>query len=99
MPVITLSTAPLLLLPLFIPAVLAYFFQVRPRRRLARELHLLQQSLRAGDRIITGSGLHATVVNVDVNMIDLEVRPGATHRYNRTAVVQVLEPTSAAGLL
>ncbi len=86
MPVITLSTAPLLLLPLLIPVVLGYFFQVRPKQRQ----RVVQQGLQPGDRVVTGSGLHATVRGLDADIVDLEVCAGSTHRYERTSVVKVL---------
>ncbi|MEH0578007.1 preprotein translocase subunit YajC [Streptomyces sp. B21-108] len=90
MPAISLSTLPLLLVPLAIPAVIAYFAQVRPRRNLARELTALRQGLRVGDRVVTCGGIHATVSGLASGTVHLDVAPGMTHECDRDAVMRVL---------
>ncbi|MFF5497805.1 preprotein translocase subunit YajC [Streptomyces aquilus] len=89
MPDISASLIPFLLVPLAIPAVLAYFFQVRPNRRRAHAIAVLQSGLHVGDRIVTHSGLHATVHALTTDTVDLEVRPGSIHRYDRTTVIRL----------
>ncbi|WP_051833316.1 preprotein translocase subunit YajC [Streptomyces sp. NRRL S-646] len=92
MSAISLSSLPLLLVPLVIPAVVAYFALLRPKRRLARELTALRQGLCVGDRVVTCGGIHATVSGLASGTVQLDVAPGMTHECDREAVIRVLRP-------
>jgi preprotein translocase subunit YajC len=91
MPAISVATLPLLLLPLIIPAVIAYFAQIRPKRRREREAAALQQALRVGDRVVTISGLHGTVAGLTPTTVELKACPNSVHRYDRTSVIRLAQ--------
>ncbi len=78
-----------LLLPLLFIAVLALplILGSRRQKRAMAEAQRLQSSLTDGDRVMTTSGLHGTVVrSTDEATIDLEIAPGVRTTWLRAAI-------------
>lgn len=78
-----------LLLPLLFIAVLAVplILGSRRQKRAMAEAQRLQDSLTDGDRVMTTSGLHGTVVgSSDETTIDLEIAPGVRTTWQRAAI-------------
>ncbi|MFY9807762.1 MAG: preprotein translocase subunit YajC [Pseudonocardiaceae bacterium] len=76
-------------LPLLVIAVLALLLILNSRRqkRAIADAQRLQKSLVNGDRVVTTSGLHGTVVgDADETTIDLEIAPGVHTRWLRAAI-------------
>jgi preprotein translocase YajC subunit len=82
-----------LLLPLLLFAAF-YFILIRPQQKQRREIAQVQSTLAPGARVMTGSGLIATIVSVDDDEVVLEVSPGVTNRYVRRAVMRVVPETT-----
>jgi preprotein translocase subunit YajC len=86
-----------LLLPLLLFAVF-YFVLIRPQQKQRKEIAQFQSTIAPGARVLTGSGLVATVVSVEGDEVLLEVAPGVTNRYVRRAIMRALpDETSAVG--
>jgi preprotein translocase subunit YajC len=83
------------LLPLVLIVVVFWLFIIRPQRNRARELSRVQGALVPGQRVMTGSGLYATVAVVEDDHVVLEVAPGVLSRYALQAVVRVLDDPTA----
>ncbi|MGH3519552.1 MAG: preprotein translocase subunit YajC [Haloechinothrix sp.] len=80
---------PLLLLLLAVPL----FLGARKQKKAAREQQALQQSLTEGDRVMTTSGMYATVVDIsDEVTIDLEIADGVVATWLRQAVREKVNP-------
>lgn len=80
---------PLILLVLLVPL----FLSSRRQKKMMAEMQDLQRSLNPGDRVMTTSGLHATVVDVDSeDTIDLEIAPGVVTTWIRAAVREKVNP-------
>jgi preprotein translocase subunit YajC len=78
-----------LFLPLLFIVVLAVplILNTRRQKRASAEAQRLQSSLTKGDRVVTTSGLHATVVGTtDDSTVDLEIAPGVRTRWLRAAI-------------
>lgn len=76
-------------LPLLIIAALALLTIMNSRRqkRAVADAQRLQSSLAGGDRVVTTSGLHATVVaTTDETTVELEIAPGVHTRWLRAAI-------------
>lgn len=76
-------------LPLLIIAGLALLLilNFRRQRRVIADAQRLQSSLAPGDRVMTTSGLHATVVDsADETTVELEIAPGVRTRWLRAAI-------------
>jgi preprotein translocase subunit YajC len=76
-------------LPLLLIAGLALLLilNFRRQRRVIADAQRLQNSLANGDRVMTTSGLHATVVgSPDETTVELEIAPGVHTRWLRAAI-------------
>jgi preprotein translocase subunit YajC len=79
---------PLLLLLLFIAVfALPMLLNARRQKRAMAEAQQLQNSLTNGDRVMTTSGLHGTVVeSADETTVELEIAPGVRTTWLRAAI-------------
>jgi preprotein translocase subunit YajC len=89
---------PSFLLLLFIVALaIPLFLGSRRQRKAMRKAQEMQSSLAVGDRVMTTSGLHATVVGTEENTLELEIAPGVTTTWVRQAIREKLtEPPAAS---
>lgn len=78
----------LLLLLVLAVFLIPTFLQMRRQRRHFSEIKQVQSNLAVGDRVITSSGTHGTVVAVRTAQIDLEIAPGTVTTWERMAVVR-----------
>ena len=63
-----------------------YFMMVRPQRKRQQDQAQLAAGIKAGDRIITWSGIYGEVVSADEDTLVIKVESGATLRMARMAV-------------
>ncbi|SEL46396.1 preprotein translocase subunit YajC [Rhodococcus maanshanensis] len=77
---------PLLILALLVPM----FLGIRRQKKEMAKTAELQDSLTVGDRVLTTSGLHATVVALGDGTVDLEVAPGITTTWSRMVIRELL---------
>lgn len=85
-------------LPLLLLAVLAGLLILNNRRqkRAIADAQRLQKSLVDGDRVVTTSGLHATVVDsAEDTTIDLEIAPGVRTTWLRAAIREKITTADA----
>jgi preprotein translocase subunit YajC len=83
----------LLLVGLFL---LMYFMVIRPQSQRRKQLQQVQATIAPGAHVLTLSGLYGTVVDVGDTTLLLEVAPGVTNRFARSAVAQTLSDEEAA---
>src|SRR6266571_389255 len=89
----TTNTNPLVtFLPLILIGVVFYFLLIRPQQRRARAQRELIQSVDVGDEVVTIGGIFGTVRAVDDDAISVEVSPGTTLRFVRSAIARKLTP-------
>ncbi|MEV3926373.1 preprotein translocase subunit YajC [Actinomadura coerulea] len=79
-----------LLLLLAVPLVF-YFLLIRPQSKRRKEQMQMQNAMEPGARVLTTSGMRATVVSVDDDGIVLEIADGVEVRFVKQAVMQVLK--------
>ena len=78
-------------LPLLLIFAVAYFFMIRPQMKRQKEEKKFAESLKKGDKIITKSGLHGKVVDLndkDFSCI-IETMAGRL-KFDRSAISMVL---------
>lgn len=73
---------------------LMYLLFIRPQSKRRKEAQQMQQTLGAGDKVITIGGLHGTVSAADDKTITIEPSPGVHLTFERQAVARVTEQTS-----
>ncbi|WTZ24291.1 preprotein translocase subunit YajC [Microbispora sp. NBC_01389] len=79
-------------LPLILLVVVFYFLMIRPQRRRQQEQIQMQNSLTPGVRVMTTTGLFATVVALEDDDVVLELAPGVETRWTKGAISRVLTP-------
>jgi preprotein translocase subunit YajC len=73
-----------------------YFLMIRPQTKRRREAMQLQNTLGAGDRVVTIGGLHATIVEIDGDVASVEIAPGVIVQFARAAIARTLPPADDA---
>lgn len=63
--------------------------RTRKQQKAAAEF---RSNLAPGQEVMTGSGLFATIVDVEDDVITLETSPGVTSRWLRPAIAKLVEP-------
>ena len=71
--------------------VVFYFFMIRPQSQQAKKEAAYRDSLKAGDRIMTAGGLHATIVSTDASQAVLEIAPGTRIKVAKTSIQPIPE--------
>ncbi|MFC9788430.1 preprotein translocase subunit YajC [Rhodococcus sp. NPDC127528] len=77
---------PLLILALLVPM----FLGIRRQKKEMAKTAELQDSLSVGDRVLTTSGLHATVVELGDGTVELEIAPGVVTTWSRLVVRELI---------
>jgi preprotein translocase subunit YajC len=87
----TTSTNPLVsFLPLILIGVVFYFLLIRPQQRRARAQRQLTQSVDVGDEVVTIGGIFGTVRALDDDAVTIEISPGTSVRFVRSAIARKL---------
>ena len=87
-----------LLLPLYLVVFggLLYVFAIRPQRRRQQELQNVLSALKAGDEILTVSGIYGTVTEIEEGgTLLIEVAEDTEIRIARGAVASLAKSPSA----
>ncbi|MBZ8177896.1 preprotein translocase subunit YajC [Corynebacterium poyangense] len=77
----------LLLVVFFLPSIL----MMRRQSRQRKEIQSFQSQLRIGDRVITGSGVHGTIVGLSDAEVRLEIAPKVEITVERVAILRRAE--------
>jgi len=75
------------LLPMLLIFVVAYFFMIRPQMKRAKDEKKFASELKRGDRIVTKSGLHGKVMDINDkdNSCVIETMAGKL-KFDRSAI-------------
>jgi len=86
------------LLPLVLIFVVFYFFLIRPQQQRAKQHKTTLESLRRGDRVVTGGGIIGTVAKVlSDTEVTVDIAENVRVRVLRSTITQVLAKTEPAG--
>ncbi len=70
-----------------------YYLLLRPQQKREKARRELVRSLQVGDEVVTNSGIHGVVVEVEEAVVWLEVAPDVELKFSRDAVAgKVTEP-------
>lgn len=78
-----------------IMVIMFYFVLIRPQQRKAKELEKLLGTVKAGDRVLTSSGIVGTVVNVKDKFVSLR-SADAKLEVLKSSISEVLERAGGA---
>jgi preprotein translocase subunit YajC len=77
------------LVPMVAIMAIFYFVLILPEKKQRKKREELLGSLKKGDKVITSSGIHATVGQVQDDIVTLVVADGVRIRFSRAAVQHV----------
>ena len=63
-----------------------YFMIIRPQSKRNKELKLLQDSLKEGDRIVTFAGIYGDIVEVGTVTVKIRIAPKVEIEIDRNAI-------------
>ena len=63
-----------------------YFMIIRPQSKRNKELKLLQDSLKEGDRIVTFAGIYGEIVEVGTVTVKVRIAPKVEIELDRNAI-------------
>jgi len=63
-----------------------YFMIIRPQSKRNKELKLLQDSLKEGDRIVTFAGIYGDIVEVGAVTVKVRIAPKVEIELDRNAI-------------
>ena len=66
-----------------------YFMILRPQKKRQEEHKKLLGSVKRGDKIVTASGIHGTVSDVEENVIVLQIADNVRIRIDKAAIGSV----------
>jgi preprotein translocase subunit YajC len=77
---------------LFFAAIFAvfYFLLIRPQQRQRREREQMLTALKKGDRVVTSSGLHGTVLSLGEHTVTLRVADQVKLEFDRSAIGRIV---------
>jgi preprotein translocase subunit YajC len=84
------------LIPLALCGLVFYFIVIRPDGKRRKQREALLANLKKGDRVVLGSGLYGSVVQVQDQVVTLQVAEGVRMRYAVSAIQTVLEGEEGA---
>jgi preprotein translocase subunit YajC len=76
----------------FLAAMIAifYFLIIRPQQRQRRERENLLRAVKKGDRVVTTSGLHGTIVGLSEHTVTLKVADQVKLDFDRAAIGRIV---------
>ena len=82
------------LLPLVLIFVIFYFLLIRPARKRQKQVQVMLDGLKPGDRVVTSGGLIGTIVAVDRALVQLRIADKVKVDVTKSSVVGLAEPGS-----
>jgi preprotein translocase subunit YajC len=79
------------LIPLLVIGVLFFVLLILPERKKQTQRQKMLDALKKGDRVMTTSGMYATVVTVTKDQVVLQAADNVRLRFTRSAVQSVVE--------
>lgn len=73
-------------LPMLLIIVVFYFFMIRPQMKKAKDHKKYVEELKKGDRVITTSGIHGKVIDINDATFLIEVESGTKIRFEKSSI-------------
>ena len=81
-------------MPILLIFVIIYFLIFRPQQKQQKEHREMIRSLKKGDRIITGGGIHGRITGMDDTTLTVEIADKVRVKVNRGNVSSLVQPGS-----
>ena len=67
--------------------IIFYFLLIRPQRKQQKELKERQDSLKAGDKVVSAGGIYGIVREVQQDTVKLEIAPNTIIKMAKTSIM------------
>ena len=74
------------ILPLALIFVIFYFLLIRPTRAKQKAHNAMLETLKAGDKVITSSGIHGTVVGLSDDIVQIRIADNVKVEFSKSAI-------------
>ncbi len=71
--------------------VVLYFFFLRPKQKEMSKAEQMRKDLKKGDKVVTVSGMYATVHSINETTITLKADENVKLEYEKSAIARVIE--------
>ncbi|MBW2592443.1 MAG: preprotein translocase subunit YajC [Deltaproteobacteria bacterium] len=78
-------------IPLILMFVIFYFLLIRPQQKKTKDHRAMISSLKKGDRIITGGGIHGRITGLDETTLTVEIADRVRVKVNRGNVTAMAQ--------
>lgn len=68
------------------------FLLVKKQKEQQNQMQSMQRSIATGDKVVTGAGMHGTVVSAADDTLGIEVAPNVVISFDRSAISRVEQP-------
>ena len=68
-----------------------YFMMIRPQQKRAKEHQNLLSTLKKGDPVITSSGIHGSVREVDETTVSVTISSGCNVKFDKSAIATIVK--------
>ena len=76
--------------------IIFYFLLIRPQRKQQKELKERQDSLKAGDKVVSAGGIYGIVREVQQDTVKLEIAPNTIIKIAKTSIVTTVAKDGSA---
>jgi len=73
-------------LPMLLIIVVFYFFMIKPQMKKAKDHKKYVEELKKGDKVITTSGIHGKIVDVNDTTFLVDVDSGTKIRFEKSSI-------------
>jgi len=74
------------LVPLLLIMVIFYFLLIRPQQKRVKEHRNMIESLKKGDKVITGGGIYGTITDVKDDFLRIEIADGVRIKVRQDSI-------------
>ena len=78
------------MLPIALIVLIFYFLMIRPARAKQKAVQSMLDALKSGDRVITSSGIHGTVVALQDDIVQVRIADNVKVDFSKSAIVTVV---------
>ena len=79
--------------PLILMFAIFYFLLIRPQQKKTKQHREMLNTLKKGDRIITGGGIHGRVTGITDTTLTVEIADKVRVKVNRSNVMALTQPS------
>ena len=81
-------------LPFILIFVIFYFLLIRPQQKQRKQHQQLLDNLKTGDKVVTASGIYASVIKLGDERVTLEIAPKVNVQIDRGQIARLSDESS-----